>query len=576
MTPIFFDHTPKAGGMSLVRVFEDIVGKSAVLHVNGQHAGAVCSHSVDIPVVSGHFFFTPGEALPADRFCLTMLREPLDRVLSNYYFSRNNASTTLAANVKFAQSMELEEYIECEDFEIRSDVSNAQTNHFYPLIWSASGKPDNEQKLSSAKLALEQFHLVGVLEQYQDFVDVLCYEQGWPPVLKVPLENTTLRRQKVPELPSHVLARLRALNELDIELYEHARQLFHSHRRRIMVACIERRSANGSGKVAELTGALKADSLRSVQSAPLSSKEVDFGDHGAEIVSVDLLGDLIASPQLLAGESFVCREIFKANEDIPDLTVGIYIRDEQGRLVFGTNSRLHGSKLSVTKGAEYFVDFAARCDLGMAKYTVGAALHPGTSHLQRCFHWRESVAGFEVIGQLGYHSVGAFKLHPTLSYGPLDPTKGILEAEQAIESNGGFQLLAHHTAALPEFSASIKALTAEPITVAAGQVFEIEVEVSNTSQCNWPSIGMRAVCISYHWLDSAGSMLVYDGKRTPLLRDVSPAATVHMWASIIAPEQTGDAHLQLTLVQEHVGWFDERGCPPAEIEVMVETVDRAL
>ena len=571
MNKLLFDHVPKTGGTSLVTVLAKIVGKNHIASVLGENARLACERLKDATVIAGHMSFFPGEILDPDRYSLTLLRHPVDRVLSAYSFYRNNPHALVTESVRFARQMDFEAYLSCGESVVHDEVSNAQTNHYCYLGHDGSSDFSDDRKLSAAKSALEKFDLVGVIDQYEDFVDILCFEQKWPPVLDIPRENTTFRRLKISELSSHVLVRLRVLNELDIELYEHARKLFHSHRRRIMLACIEQRSAGSNGVAAAPTTTPKTDALPSVQSSPLAGKDVDFGDHGAEIVSVDVRGDLIASPQILSGGLFVCRVIFKANEDIPDLTVGIHVRDKQDRLVFGTNSRLHGTKLSVTEGAEYFVDFAARCDLGIATYTVGAALHPGTSHLQRCFHWREKVVGFEVIGQLGYHSEGAFKLHPTIQCGTLDPTKGMLIAEQGDKGIAGFRTLTYHTPSLPEFSAVVRVLNAEPITVAAGEVFEIEIEVSNTSQCNWPSIGLRAVCISYHWLDGTGNMLVYDGKRTPPPRDVPPATTLRMWASVIAPEQTGHARLQLSLVQEHVKWFDEKGCPPAEVGVVVGT-----
>lgn len=569
MTPIFFDHIPKAGGMSLVKVFEDIAGKSAVQHVNGLPASAVCNHSVDIPVVSGHFIFTQGESLPAGRFCLTMLREPLDRVLSSYYFARHDASVALSANAAFAQSLSLEEYIESEVCAVRSDVSNAQTNHFYPLGWNGGEEPEGDQKLLGAKLALEQFDLVGIFEDYQGFIDLLCYEQGWPPAIEIPRENVTVWRQKMADLPSHLIARMRVLNELDTELYEHARKLFHKHRRRIMLTCMAQRNAGCGGAESTGTNTPKSGSISSVESSPLSSNTVDFGDHGAEIVSIDVRGDLVATPQIFSGELFVCQVTFKANEDIPDLTVGIHIHDRNGLLTFGTNSRLHGMRLSVTKGAVYYVEFAARCDLGIGTYSAGAALHVGSSHLQRCFHWREKVVNFEITGHLGYHAEGSVKLHPTIQCGALDSTSGLLIRETVNIEEAGLRFLGRDTPPLPEFSAVIHALNIKPISVTTGQIFEIEVEVTNSSQCTWPAIGSRPVYISYHWLDSTGNMLVFDGKRTPLPRDVPPAMTFRSWATIRAPDQTGDARLQLILVQEQVAWFDEAGCPSAVVLVAV-------
>lgn len=137
------------------------------------------------------------------------------------------------------------------------------------------------------------------------------------------------------------------------------------------------------------------------------------------------------------------------------------------------------------------------------------------------------------------------------------------------EENAGFNVLGNSIPNITDFSATIKCLATGPLTVSIGQVFEIEVELTNISKQKWFSVGSKAVNICYHWLDSAGNMLVFDGKRTPLPCDVEPGKTVRLWASVIAPAQPGEARLQITLVQEHVGWFDERGSLPAEIEVLV-------
>lgn len=571
MDKLLFDHFPKTGGTSLVSILVKIIGESNMAQVYGDNARLACERLKDAQVVAGHMSFFPGEILCPDRYSLTLLRHPVDRVISAYNFFRNNSNAFVTTNTHLAKKMDFETYLDCDDSLVRDFVSNAQTNHYSPLGYDGTGALSEEQKLAAAKSALEKYDLVGVVDDYADFVDVLCFEQKFSPVLNIPVENKTVNRQKYRDIPSHVLARLKSLNELDIELYEHAKKLSQSHRRRCMIACIEQRCVRGGDETAKLTAISKEDSIPRVQpnSIALSSQNVDFGDHGAEIVSIEVLGDLIGSPLILSGELFVCRVIFKANEDVSDLTVGIHIRDKQKCLVFGTNSYLQGIKLSVKGGAEYFVDFKARCDLGINKYTIGAALHPGTSHLQRCFHWRENVTRFDVVGQLGYHCDGAIKLYPSVQYGAIDQNQNMGITGQQIVGSTNFNILARSSLALTEFRAEVVALNVGSITVVTGHVFEIEVEVSNISQVKWPSTGQLAVCLSYHWLDSDGRVLVYDGKRTLLPCDVSPASTFRIWVSVLAPEQTGRSLLQLTLLQERVGWFDETGCHPMELEVVI-------
>ena len=565
MRKIFFDHFPKTGGTSLVKNIEKIIGSTECFHSNTTDVFTALYTSTDVFMLHGHFHFNSINVIPIDRYCMTMLRDPVDRVLSSYYFARNNCSINLGGSVKYAHLMELEEYIEVQYPELINEVSNSQTKHFYPLCWRGAGVPNEQEMLSCAMQALEQFQLVGVLDQYRDFLDVLCFEQGWLAVTDIVNENITKGRQKVSGLSAQVLRRLEELNKLDIELYQYACKLFKAHQRRIMLACIEQRSLGHQGIIASHASTAKPESLSSTQ----SSKKIEFGDHGAEIVSATVQGDLLGSTQILSGEMFVCKVIFKANEDIPDLTVGIHIYNEHGLLVYGINSRLLGNKFSVSNGAEYFTEFIARCDLGIGNYTMGVAIHPGSSHLQRCFHWREQVTSFEIIGYLGYHFVGAVKLYPQLKYGCLDPLNAAILSETPLEEIADFNILAHHTPALMDFSFAIKCLAAQPLQVFAYDIFEIEIEVCNSSQNKWPSIGLRQVNVCYHWLDSASNLLVYDGKRTPLPCDVEPGKTVRLWASVIAPAQPGEARLQITLVQEHVGWFDEHGSLPAEVKVLV-------
>ncbi len=569
MNKLFFDHIPKVAGTSLVKVIEKFIGSA-----DGHQSVNLGLYSAldafrDSHFLHGHFYYKLGDSLPIDRFCMTMLRDPVDRVLSSYYFAKNNNSAKSAPLVRYAHQMELEEYIEYQDVQLQSEISNAQTKHFYPLCWAGGGSPSDQQMLSSAKLALEQFQLVGVLEDFESFLDILCFEQGWSPVTDSVRENTTLLRTKVSELPAPIRQRLEELNKLDIEFYQYACKLFNTHRRRIMLACIKQRSLGNQGVTASHATTAKTESLSSTQPVKQPSKDIDFGDHGAEIVSATVRGDLLGSIQILSGEMFVCKVVFKANEDIRDLTVGINIHNQNGLLVYGINSRLLGNKFSVAGGAAYFIEFVARCDLGIGNYTIGVALHPGNSHLQRCFHWREKVTKFEIIGHLGYHSDGLVKLYTQMRSGSLDPLNGVLLTEPAIEGDAGKNTIAHYTSVLTDFSATLKCLTAESIVVSVSETFEIEIEVCNTSQNKWPSIGLRQVNVSYHWLDSAGNLLEYDGKRTPLLYDVGPGNVIRMWASVIAPAQPGDALLKMTLVQEHVGWFDEHGSVPAVIEAMV-------
>jgi hypothetical protein len=95
-----------------------------------------------------------------------------------------------------------------------------------------------------------------------------------------------------------------------------------------------------------------------------------------------------------------------------------------------------------------------------------------------------------------------------------------------------------------------------------GQTVSVDVTVKNSSAKRWPSQpnpkGRHAVNLSYHWLDRERQIVVFDGVRTALPRDLNPGESVTLKAAIRAPENAGDYLLHLTLVQEGVAWFSEK------------------
>jgi cell division septation protein DedD len=98
--------------------------------------------------------------------------------------------------------------------------------------------------------------------------------------------------------------------------------------------------------------------------------------------------------------------------------------------------------------------------------------------------------------------------------------------------------------------------------MASGQKVAADIAVKNVSPVTWPSRpnskGRYAVNLSYHWLDNKGAMVVFDGLRTPLPRDLKSGESVDLKAEIQAPANPGRYILEVTLVQESSAWFPEK------------------
>lgn len=102
-----------------------------------------------------------------------------------------------------------------------------------------------------------------------------------------------------------------------------------------------------------------------------------------------------------------------------------------------------------------------------------------------------------------------------------------------------------------------------------GSQTSVGVEIVNRSEQVWMGDAFHPLNLSYHWMKGSEIML-FDGLRTPL-----PAGSVGSGQSLAiemlveATQETGKHTLVLTLVQESVCWFENKGFEPARVEVEI-------
>jgi len=127
-----------------------------------------------------------------------------------------------------------------------------------------------------------------------------------------------------------------------------------------------------------------------------------------------------------------------------------------------------------------------------------------------------------------------------------------------------------------------------PKIVPAGKIFNVFVIAQSYSNFIWAT-NLKAstnkannpVTFSYRWLNSKGAFEVYQGEQTRIPWSVSYNRNLfyNIWNNVgintpvKAPDRPGDYILRLTMVQEGVGWFDEKGAKPKDIPVTVTQGD---
>src|SRR3954453_22269249 len=112
------------------------------------------------------------------------------------------------------------------------------------------------------------------------------------------------------------------------------------------------------------------------------------------------------------------------------------------------------------------------------------------------------------------------------------------------------------------------ALELAPVQAGAAQQATVELENAGSAagRTRGPEEGLF---LSYHWLDNRGNPIVWDGDRTPLVREVAPGETLRQELVLRGPIPPGGYRLAIDLVEERRFWLAEIGNAPYEEDVDV-------
>lgn len=532
-------HIPKTAGSALRHFLIDQLGEGEVSPpIAGLRLQDALLQWWHCQVISGHFAVLQGDLLPNDRYAITVLRDPTDRFLSDHFFRKyDNADRLIDTGL---QASDLDSLLSSGSLEYSNGLC-VQLDMLFPLGIAPLPFTSIEEKVRAAQLAIDQFDAVGIQEELEDFVSMLCAEFGWG-YKPLPRVNRTSRRVSIEALTPEQRRAIQTLLEPEIEVYHYAASRFHKDRRRYILASTHRigDSSQCHEKSPEVTTA-----------SPAGPR--NFGDRQCEITSVEVRGVLSGSSVALAGERMTIAVRLVAHNAVDQLNIGIAIKDERGMTTYGTNTQLLGQNYALLSPGEYEVIFSLLNRLGCGYYHVDAALVRGATHLDGCYHWLEHAAKFEVTGLAVSHFEGRVMMDASIAMSSLgEDTHWELSAVEVL--NGAVGSFGRLNPMLTNFSALTEPMAKFEKAMAGSDVL-LQIRAKNTGNNTWIAMGRNPVNISYRWLTMDGAVQTADGIRTSLPADVAPNEEIILPVQIRTPSRAGTYELIVSLVQEQNAWF---------------------
>jgi hypothetical protein len=222
---VIFLHIPKAAGSTLLRILDRYYDKDSIFDIVGSRLKETTAEFTSLPaarraeitLLRGHMPFGLHQYLSEPTTYITMFRNPTARVVSGYYFARNNRAHYMHEPIH-SKNLDLERYVSTG---ITTETDNGQLRLLTGHIDDIEIGGCTRQLLDQAKNILRKyFMVVGSSERFDESLLLMKRKLGWN---RLPVyQKRNVGAPRPPELPKQVLDTIRKHNELDCELYEWA------------------------------------------------------------------------------------------------------------------------------------------------------------------------------------------------------------------------------------------------------------------------------------------------------------------------------------------------------------------
>lgn len=217
-----FLHIPKSAGSSLSQVVranyqpEELQDHESLADAAQPLAELSENQKAKLKAVMGHYYYGIHEGFPGrDVAHVTMLRDPVERVLSSYYFLRTYPGYEPVAE------MTIQQFVDAYP-----EGRNLQTLMLSGLV----DKDDLDRFIPNLDRAIQNlngFRAVGLTERFEPSVAMIGRALGWSNI-EYPRVNVTANKPKTSHISADDIAYVTDANSLDIVLYRRAVEIFHA------------------------------------------------------------------------------------------------------------------------------------------------------------------------------------------------------------------------------------------------------------------------------------------------------------------------------------------------------------
>lgn len=232
---LIFTHIPKTGGTSLRAVLGRHYPRHTI-HFKDNNNYLNARHILTLPesernglrLIAGHLSYGIHAYLSGESVYITMLRDPVKRLISNYFFARSLSHHKQHEN---AMRLSLEEFVQ-------DPLQNqAVTRALYGFTFDPTHPipPTDSLTLPSDALEVakrhlsEQYAVVGITEQFDKSLLLMKKALGWGNITYMS-RNITKSDDSRQKLSPETISVVKQACAMDVEVYQHALEVFEAQK----------------------------------------------------------------------------------------------------------------------------------------------------------------------------------------------------------------------------------------------------------------------------------------------------------------------------------------------------------
>jgi exopolysaccharide biosynthesis predicted pyruvyltransferase EpsI/GT2 family glycosyltransferase len=404
---VIFDHLPKTGGMAINQWLTTALGDGCVSPNIGaiDHRSLIAKFGGTYSVLTAHVNFGRQGMDPRYQY-VTLLREPIDRVVSWLYFIVNNNTSERFGEFWHVAKRFIESGGDDGDDLLHG---NFYVKHFASI--DGVNSADGRSLIDAAVTALERYDVWGIYEEMPEFLSDFGGLLGVQAPARLQPVNVTRQRPALSDLSDSMRARIVELNSLDIEFYSIIKDRYAVARSRWI-----HRVEAGIG--------LKPMRTQLV----LNRAAEEFTIHSARVIG---------------GETFAAQGpidfdvAFSLARPAANLKIGLVMRDEVGARIFSTNSTALGRPIGPVASGSFRTRFTFMANLPDGRYTLGLQVVEELNGSSRYLAAFDELARFQ-IGSVLHFSPGPTTFHlPTTIHCEAVPTISGMEGWRLAAADPG-------------------------------------------------------------------------------------------------------------------------------------------